>query len=129
MPTSGAAVRLTRGHLEACGEIAWESGDYRGLRFDAPVDVQSWVKRIGHSGQHDVDKKLAMLRRRGHSHPAELLTGDLSGADNLSHISVDLDRLCEELTASATMTVELGDELIRLDTIAQRLRKIAVLAD
>jgi hypothetical protein len=128
LPTHGAVICLSRGHLETSGEIAWQSGAYRGLRFNEPVDVQAWVKRVGHSGQQEVDQKLAMLRRRGLSHSAEVLIDDWSCTDKLSRISGDLDLLCGELTVSES-TVEFGEQLIRLDTIAQRLRMIASAAD
>ena len=125
LPSNGELVRLSRGHLETSGEIAWQSGDYRGLRFDVPVDIQAWVKKVGHSGQQQVDQKVAMLRRWGLSHDAERLIADRVCTDDLSRISSDLDRLCEQL-AGSTMTVELCEELVRLDTIAQRLRNVAL---
>jgi hypothetical protein len=126
LPTNGAVARLSCGGLTARGEIAWVSGDYRGLRFISPVDVQAWVKRVGHDGQSGVDRKLALLRGSNPPHPAEPLFDDGAGEDTFRAISLDLDQLCEELAASARMSVELGEELIRFDTIAQRLRRIAV---
>ena len=127
LPANGAAVRLSRGHLEARGEIAWQNGDYRGLRFDSPVEVQAWVKKVGHAGQHEVDEKLAVLRDRRRGCQSALESVDRASVDKLSEISVDLDRLCEQLAASSRLPVEVGEQLIRLDTIAQRLRNFAAL--
>jgi hypothetical protein len=124
LPPRGASVRLIRGQLEACGEVAWEDGDYRGLRFSSPVDVQAWVKKVGHNGQREVDQKLALLRQPGQRNPIALVADDRSGADTPHRVSVDLDSLCEELAACPRMSVEFGEQLIRIDTIAQRLRKI-----
>jgi hypothetical protein len=124
LPPNGASVRLSRGQLEACGEVAWEDGDYRGLRFSSPVDVQAWVKKVGHNGQREVDQKLALLRQPGRKNPIALVVDDRSSADTPHRVSVDLDSLCEELAACPRMSVEFGEQLIRIDTIAQRLRKI-----
>lgn len=125
LPSHGIVVRLRRGQLEASGEIAWESGNYRGLQFTSPVDVPTWVKRVGHCGQQEVDRRLAVLRQSGQSNATHLLADDPSGKDSLHRISSDLDQVCEQLAASAQMSIELGEYLIRLDTIAQRLRGIA----
>ena len=126
LPSSGAGVRLSRGQLEVSGDVAWEDGDYRGLRFSSPVDVQAWVKRVGHNGQQEVDQKLALLRQPGKSNCAVLPIDGSSRLDTAQRISVDLDLLCEELAACPRMSIEYGEQLIRIDTIAQRLRKVAV---
>jgi len=82
------------------------------------------VKKVGHNGQREVDQKLALLRQPGRKNPIALVVDDRSSADTPHRVSVDLDSLCEELAACPRMSVEFGEQLIRIDTIAQRLRKI-----
>jgi hypothetical protein len=122
LPPEGTAIRLVRGDLSGNGELAWSSAGNAGIRFVDAVDVASWVRRVGHSGQQRVDRVVAALRRPG-SLPADAQTG--GRLDSLRSISTALDEVCESLAATANMSLELGEQLIKLDSIAQALRRVA----
>jgi hypothetical protein len=118
LPAPGAEVRLVRGALRASGTLAWEAQSHAGVSFAEPIDVQAWVQRVGHAGQQRVDSLVAAIRRgetvRG--------GGDEPQADALAGISRSLDELCERLASSKHFPPELGEDLLKLDVLAQSLR-------
>jgi hypothetical protein len=118
LPPQGARVRLVRGELSAEGEIAWQREGHAGIRFTGEVEVGAWVKKIGHVGQQRVDNTIAALRR---NEPVRI-DGQ---APSLARISAELQAICECLAGSPTMTVEFGEELVKLDTLAQTLQQLA----
>jgi hypothetical protein len=122
LPPVGTRVRLKRGRLSVAGHLAWEGEGQRGLKFDAEIDVASWVRRVGHSGQERIDGVLASLRSSGNV-PPELEDGQQR--ESLPVISAALDQLCERLATMPGISVEFGEELLRLDSIAQSLRRLA----
>ena len=121
LPAPGAEVRLVRGALRASGTLAWEAQSHAGVSFAEPIDVQAWVQRVGHAGQQRVDSLVAAIRRgetvRG--------GGDEPQADALAGISRSLDELCERLASSKHFPPELGEDLLKLDVLAQSLRSLA----
>lgn len=121
LPAPGAEVGLVRGALRASGTLAWEAQNHAGVSFAEPIDVQAWVQRVGHPGQQRVDSLVAAIRRgepvRG--------GGDEPQADPLAGISRALDALCERLASSKHFPPELGEELLKLDVIAQSVRSLA----
>lgn len=122
LPPVGARVSLRRGSLSAAGELAWEAGGVGGLNFDEPIEVPRWVQRAGHPGQQRVDRLVAVLRR------SEPIAADLKNAaalNSLEGISAALDQVCERLSATRNMPVDVAEELLRLDAIAQSLRELA----
>lgn len=116
----GAKVELVRGNLSVRAEIIWQAGGHAGLRFAGEIDVGEWVKRVGHPGQQRVDDALAALRRN-QPPPA----GARAEALSLGRLSTELDGICERLAASPAMTVELGEELLKLDALARALQQLA----
>jgi hypothetical protein len=119
LPPVGTPIRLVRGELNAEGAVAWQDGAHAGIRFKGEIDVAAWVKKVGHSGQQCVDHAIAALRRN------EALSPNLEAeAPSLRQISDDLQALCERLSASPTMLVEFGEELVKLDTLAQTLGQL-----
>jgi PilZ domain-containing protein len=122
-PPVGAKVRLLRGPLKANGEIVWQEKINCGIRFDEPINVIDWVQRPGHSGQQRVDGIVAAIRN---SNPVPRELQQAHEADeSLAAISQALDGICERLARTPSMSIELGEELLRLDAIGQSLRKIA----
>jgi hypothetical protein len=119
LPKLGAHVRLIRGELRATGVLAWQSGDHAGVTFDAPLDVAAWVKRGGAAGQQRVDTIVAALRNKAPV-PHNMLSGD---AMSLPEISAALDALCERLASVDEIPPGIAEELVKLDTLAQALRK------
>ena len=122
MPPVGAKVRLVRAHLKANGEIVWQEKNNCGIRFEAAINVVDWVQRAGHSEQQRVDGIVAAIRN-SNPVPRELQQS-LENSESLTTISKTLDQICERLARTPNMSIELGEELLRLDAIAQSLRKI-----
>jgi hypothetical protein len=118
LPPEGARVRLVRGELSAEGEIAWQREGHAGIRFTGEVEVGAWVKKVGHAGQQRVDNAIAALRR---NEPVRID----AQAPSLARISAELQAICECLAGSPTVTVEFGEELVKLDTLAQTLQQLA----
>lgn len=125
LPAVGSRIRLVRGSLSVAGHLAWEGASHAGLTFDSEIVVTDWVRRLGHSGQQRVDQIFAALRT------ARNAPGDLDSeqeAASLVAISAALTAICERLASHPAIGVELGEELIKLDTIAEVLRKLAARA-
>jgi len=122
LPPIGTKVTLLRGSLCARGEIVWLASQMAGVNFDDLINVQRWVLRTGHAGQQRVDGVVAALRR-SESVPAELTS--VHDENSLLTVSASLDRLCERLASTASLSLELGESLIELDAIAQSLRQLA----
>jgi hypothetical protein len=123
LPLAGDAVRLVRGSLSAEGQLEWRDGERGGICFAGEIDVQRWLKGIGHGGQQRVDTVLAAIRR------AEPVAAELiaqASKPSLAAISTALDQLCERIAGLPNMSVALGEELVRLDAIAQSLRSLTV---
>jgi len=81
-----------------------------------------WVQRLGHAGQQRVDGVIAAIRN---SEPVPREQQAATKMDSLSVISAALDQVCERLAGTPNMSVELGEDLLRLDVIAQSLRRVA----
>lgn len=122
LPAPGSYVRLVRGELAADGEIAWTTEVQAGIRFAAPIDVAAWVRRIGHAGQQQVDRAVAALRRD--KAPPE--RSRASQLPSLAWVSAELEAICERMAATPDMSVELGEELVRLDSLARLIQQLAL---
>lgn len=122
-PPVGAKVRLLRACLKVNGEIVWLEKTHCGIRFENAINVIDWVQRAGHSEQQRVDGIVAAIRN-SNPVPRELQQS-LDTGQSLAMISQTLDQICERLARTPNMSVELGEELLRLDATAQSLRKIA----
>ena len=121
LPPVGTRVRLVRGRLAAAGQLAWAGAGQAGLNFDSEIDVARWVQRAPNAEQQRGDGVVAALRS-GVPVAPELPE---RGAGSLHSISAELDQICERLAQTQRMSVEFGEELIALDTIAQALRRLA----
>lgn len=122
LPEAGTPVRVVRGELHASGEVAWRNSAFGGVCFADTIEVERWIRRAGHRGQMRVDAMVAALRGSAEI-PPELRQGE--DGQSLATISAALDQLCENLVAAPHLWTELGEELIRLDSIAQALRRHA----
>jgi len=120
LPAAGCSVRLRRGHLQTRGEVAWEAGQTRGIRFADQVDVPHWIRRPEHDGQRTVDEAIADYRSGGFPE-----TDVAQGRDTIELICTDLDGVCERLAAQPELISQLAEEIMTLDTIVQRLRVLA----
>lgn len=122
LPPVGSRLRLLRGELQVNGEVAWAGAGQGGITFTGTIDVDRWVKRAGHSGQQRVDGMVASLRGMGEAPSAAPAAPDLA---TVVAVSCALDQLCESLAATPEMSIQLGENLLKLDSIAQALRRIA----
>ena len=118
LPPAGVRVRLLRGELSAEGQVAWATHGHAGIRFAGDIDVAAWVKRLGHPGQQRVDEAVAAMRR-----DQPLPEPDDHISASLGAISAELDAICERLAASPDMTVDLAEELVKLDALARALQQ------
>jgi hypothetical protein len=122
LPPAGSGIRLMRGHLSASGRIAWQLNGQAGVNLHDQIDVESWVRRVGHSGQQRVDAMVDALRRPG-SVPSDSQPG--AAIPPLRELSAALDAVCEHLANAAGFSVAMSDDLLKLDAIAQHLRQLA----
>lgn len=120
LPPAGARIRLVRGELSADGEIAWQHDSQAGISFSGEIDVGVWVKKIGHAGQQRVDDTIAALRRN-----QSLPANTAPQSPSLARIGLELQAICERLAGSPTITIEFGEDLVKLDTLAQTLQQFA----
>jgi hypothetical protein len=123
LPPVGAKVNLLRSHLRAEGEIVWNEQSHCGIRFDHAINVLDWVQRAGHSEQQRVDGIVAAIKS-SKPVPRELQQVR-EGDETLASISRALHEICDRLARTPNMSLELGEELLRLDAINQSLKKIA----
>jgi hypothetical protein len=121
LPPLGENVHLARARNSVGGKLVWQANGQGGINFDFQIDVESWVRGIGHPGQQRVDK-VAEAIRRSQPIPDEL---DRAATESLVEISSALDQTCERLAAMPKMSVQLGEELMKLDAIAITLRRLA----
>lgn len=122
LPKVGARVRLLRGQLTALGQVAWEGTGQAGIKLDCEIDVDKWVRRVGHSGQQRVDAVISAVRSGG------TVDDDLKSpprTESLMAISTALDQVCARLATLAGMSVPIAEEVLRLDAIARSLRELA----
>jgi len=121
LPAAGERVRLLRGDLSADGEMVWHAEGQAGLRFLGEIDVERWVRRVGHPGQQRVDNAVEALRRE------ELIPLGGRGAQqpSLVQISAELEAICERLAESPGMTTHVAEELLRLDALARQLHQLS----
>ena len=91
-----------------------------GIGFDKQIDVDQWVRKIGHPGQQRVDSVVAAFKRD--ELPPDVGIG---ASPSLMTISLELDQICLRLAGSSGMTIELAEELLKLEALAQALRQAA----
>lgn len=120
-PGQGTKVCLSRGILTVAGQLAWQDGHYGGITFDTQIDVDSWTQRTGHRGQQRVDMLVTALKR------SEPVPEHLEAAmpTSLAQMSAELNEVCERLANLPGMSATLAEELVRLDSLAQRLGAFA----
>jgi len=90
----------------------------RGVRFERVLSVSLWVGKQGNAGQSSVDEAIASIRSG--LPPAGFGVG-AGGNETLDSMALELARICEKLSATPKMTLEFGEELIRLDALIHRL--------
>ena len=123
LPEEGSLVELHRGGLTARGEIAWRQARQCGLRFHEKISVRQWVQSVGHVGQHQVDRAIAALRQSGSGKVTDAHASDeMRQQMHLPAIADEINRICERLVSSPAFPLELGEDLVRLEALAQQIR-------
>lgn len=119
LPSIGARVRITRGALHASGAVVWSGTGRAGVNFDGKVDVEAWIRRVGHAGQQQVDRMVAAIRG------AKAMPSAMEEPEppSLAALSISLDEICDRFALS-DFPVELEEELLKLDVLAQSLRSM-----
>lgn len=125
LPAIGSSIRLARAHLTAEGEIAWQSHDFRGLRFRSTVDVQEWVKSRAHAGQQRVDQAIAQIRAERRSKIPVEQNDDQQNLDSVDAICAALDQISKQLAASRPLTEDFDKERLQLEAIVRALRRVS----
>jgi hypothetical protein len=121
IPAAGARVLLVRGSLRASGHVAWREKGQAGIAFEAAVKTSLWIAKAGHAGQQRVDDVVAAIR---HSEPLPQ-DAPLLPEQALVDLSTTLDDICDRLLMIGAISEPLGEELVRLDAVAQSLRLLA----
>jgi len=121
LPAAGAKLLLVRGSLSARGHVAWREEGQAGISFDEAVNTSLWVARAGHAGQRRVDEVVAAIRRSDPLPP----NSQPKQVQSLTELSVTLDEICQRLATIGEISGPLGEELIRLDVLADSLRRLS----
>lgn len=129
LPPAGTKIRISRGSLEAIGDIMWVDANKAGLRFASPVRVADWLpvgKRGG--GQQLIDEMVHRARvgaaaRSPSSEPFDQANQSFAG--ELSHLRCLLERAGEELASDSAVTTRHPSALQIIDGVAQSLAKLA----
>ena len=121
LPSAGSRVRVLRGELSAEGEMAWQEQGLAGLRFASEIDVENWVRRVGHRGQQRVDEAVAALR----AHQRHPLSATRAMKLSMAEISIELDRICERLGDMPPTSLAVAEELPKLNRLARQLQQLS----
>lgn len=123
LPGEGDSVRLRRAGLLIGGKVAWRVSGFLGMCFAEDIEVDQWARRVGHRGQQRVDELIAAVRGQPCGGSGEALDRK-DDEDTIASVSADLVRVSECLADALRMSDHVGNELLRLDAIAHRLRLI-----
>ena len=122
LPPEGVRVELRRGTLAVRGEVAWAGGAQRGIRFNGPIDVASWVRPIGHAAQRKVDRAVESIRLGRLPSNPEPKTSEVQ---DLVSLSDQIREIAEKLACSSNVSTETAEQLLKLDAIAHTLLQLA----
>ena len=111
-----------RGILATEGQIAWSKGRQCGIRFSEPIVVAEWVERAGPVGQQRIDATVAEFRNSPASKLRLARPSRKADKHSLVDMSAALLKSCERLAALPGMTVELAEELLKIEATARALR-------
>jgi hypothetical protein len=122
LPSENSAVLLKRGSLCAKGEVAWQSDRHCGVRLESSIDVAEWVKRAGPARQQSIDSAIAEFRKRGSASPELALLSSSGGVDTLGLMSSELLASCERIAVLPNMSVELAEEVLKIEATALAIK-------
>lgn len=125
----GTTVELERGSLAASGTIVWVWAGACGLRFDAPIRLESWVPS---AAQQRVDQALSDLKAANRpeeeqSEGTGSTDSDMKArvAEELNFVARKLEHLGDGLTEDPYVVSRHGRQLQELDIAMQVLGHLA----
>lgn len=121
LPPAGASACLRRGSLQVEGIIAWRERTHCGIRFQSPIEVDQWVRRVGAREQQKIDVAIADIRA-GSAAPKPGLLSTRSRRDLLAGAGDELLQISGRIASMPGMSVELAEELMKLDALAHSLK-------
>ncbi len=124
LPLEKQIVALRRGSLSVSGEIAWIAGQHCGIRFSKPISVAEWVDRAGPVGQQRIDSAVAQFRRSSRPEFVNEYPAMKRGPGELEEFSLRLLETCERIAELPGMSVELAEELLKIEATAHALRDV-----
>ena len=124
LPSEKQIVALRRGSLSVSGQIAWIAGQHCGIRFSKPITVAEWVDRAGPVGQQRIDSVVAEFRRNSRPEFATEYPALKRGPGALEEFSLSLLQTCERIAELPGMSVELAEELLKIEATAHALRDV-----
>ena len=113
LPGERQRARLQRGSLAADGEVAWQNGELRGIRFDGPVDVDAWVPRSNDR------KRKALHRPKGPKENLDVPPDGQSGS--VASLASEMLEICEQISLTPDLSFEVRDHVDRLLSIVRSL--------
>lgn len=122
IPDVGSSAVLLRGSLSAGGHVAWRGTGQAGITFDHAVNTTVWVAKPGHTGQQRVDEIVTAIKRSDPLQPSS----PFKDSQTLPEISASLEAICKRLGTIPEISDAFGEELVKLDAVAQSLRRISV---
>jgi hypothetical protein len=124
LPSEKQVVALKRGSLSVSGQIAWLAGQHCGIRFSKPIAVAEWVDRAGPVGQQRIDSAVAEFRRSSRPVFSTEFPVAKGGPGELEELSLRLLQTCERIAELPGMSVELAEELLKIEATAHALRDV-----
>jgi hypothetical protein len=116
LPIKGG-IQLRRGDLRVGGKVAWLHDGYCGLQFDSTINVPTWLKRIGHQGQDRVDLIMASIRSGAVPEAA-----DSPPSPEPGQVAEALFEIAERLAGMDGMSVEAGEQILKIETLARTIQ-------
>jgi hypothetical protein len=124
LPPAGTVAWLRRGSLQVEGSIAWRDQTNCGIRFESPIDVEQWVRRVGAREQQTIDAAIADIRA-GSCGQQSAFHSPRSRRVLLAGASAELLQISERIAAMPGLSVELAEELMKLEVLAHSLKSVA----
>lgn len=122
LPAAGVRASLKRGSLNAPGEIAWTRGQHCGIRFDEAADVDEWIQRVGPEHQQRIDEVIDDYRNGAVCSSRIALVKGPNLRATLEDIGAELMQIAERISNLPDLSLELAEELVRIEAAAHRIR-------
>ena len=130
LPSIGERVTLSRGSLEASGEVVWLANGRAGLLFSGRVTIADWLPGGQNQKRQQRADELfqrlkAELPHRDDPSTSLCLSSELPDSSDLEELAGRLDMLAEALADNDVVLTLYTTKLQILDAAAQALRKLA----